>query len=379
MAWESSTDIFGRLDWLNKKTKNLLGRVYALENNTLRIAETTTTTTTTLPPEPPYKVYTALLTQSGGNDEQVISTGTLTIGVSYMINIEPGDSVGFDFTNVGASNNNQGTYFVATGTTPNSWGAEEGNVDILDYNTGAPVVTVLENTIGNIWFTYDSMGTFVINSDGLFTQYKTYITPQICGEDQFAPLIGVVKYDTNSQVYLFAMSSNGAPYDGPISPSFGLYSSIEIRVYPTETSFTLASTEFTNWGSGGGVTANDTLGFTTDGLHDAGTSLYNAFNFVGGKGTDIQTFFNNNDLLTDETAYIFNVTWGAGSSVSSGKVIMGCNGGTNLLIAPINTSNNNWQTPGQSNFDIESVVGTFNFPATFTLYKPITAQGIGWC
>ena len=31
MAWESSTDIFGRLDWLNKKVKNLLGRVYALE------------------------------------------------------------------------------------------------------------------------------------------------------------------------------------------------------------------------------------------------------------------------------------------------------------------------------------------------------------
>ena len=79
----------------------------------------------------PYKVYTALLTQSGDNDEQVINTGTLTIGVTYEIN---DNSPGMDFTNVGAPNNTVGTYFVATGTTPNSWGADEGGPDILNYN-----------------------------------------------------------------------------------------------------------------------------------------------------------------------------------------------------------------------------------------------------
>ena len=109
---------------------------------------------------PKYKVYTALLTQSGGDDVQVINSGDLTIGVTYKINVASNDG---DFTNVGAPNNDGGTYFVATGTTPNSW----GTIGELKYNTGAPVVTVLENTIGNIWFTYGANGLYLIfNSDG---------------------------------------------------------------------------------------------------------------------------------------------------------------------------------------------------------------------
>jgi hypothetical protein len=143
-------------------------------------------------------------------------------------------------------------------------------------------------------------------------------------------------------------------------------------------SFTLSSTDFTDWGYGGGVTPNGTSGFTTDGLYDAGTSLYGPYNFVGNKGTEINAFFNNNGLLTNSTGYIFDVMWGAGSSIPSGKVLMGFYG-TGLRIAPINTSNNNWQTPGQSNFDIESIAGTFNFTATFILYSPTTAQGTSWC
>lgn len=113
----------------------------------------------------PYKVYTALLTQSGGDNYQELSSGDLTIGVTYLINHTVGD-----FSNVGAPNNNADTYFVATGTTPNSWGG--GNVS---YNTGAPVVTVLENTIGNIWFIYEGIGNYSILSDSLFTSNKTTI------------------------------------------------------------------------------------------------------------------------------------------------------------------------------------------------------------
>jgi hypothetical protein len=170
-------------------------------------------------------VYTALLTQSGeSNVLEKVQGDTLVLGTTYYIFINE-DNV--DLTVFGAPNSNEGTSFVCTQV-----GNLPGGVNIsLQYDTGAPVVKVLENTIGNIWFTYDSMGTFVINSDGLFIQGKTYIAPQICGEDQFAPLIGVVKYDSNSQVYLFAMSANGALYDGPISPNFNLYSSIEIKVY----------------------------------------------------------------------------------------------------------------------------------------------------
>lgn len=117
---------------------------------------------------PSYKVYTALLTQSGGDNPLFIGSGEITIGVTYVINKGKGGTG--DFTNVGAPNNNDGTYFVATGTTPNEWGDTE-----LGYNEGAPVVTVLENTIGDIWFIYKTTGNYTANSDALFSLNKTTI------------------------------------------------------------------------------------------------------------------------------------------------------------------------------------------------------------
>jgi hypothetical protein len=123
----------------------------------------------------PYKVYTALLTQSGVNNELGITLGVLTIGVTYTIFQDAGPS-GWDFTNVGAPNNDIGTSFVATGTTPNSWTNAE-----LNYNIGAPVVTVLENTIGNIWFSYGAEGEYYVNSSSLFETGKvcTLVTNNI--------------------------------------------------------------------------------------------------------------------------------------------------------------------------------------------------------
>ena len=115
-----------------------------------------TTTTTAGTVGSSYKVYTALLTQSGGNKFQSISSGPLTIGVTYQIISQGAND---DFTNVGAPNNNLGTYFVATGTTPNYFDGGE-----LEYNIGAPVATVLENTIGNIWFEILYDGAYLIKS-----------------------------------------------------------------------------------------------------------------------------------------------------------------------------------------------------------------------
>jgi hypothetical protein len=134
---------------------------------------------------PKYKVYTALLTQSGGDNPINVGGGDLIIGGSYIITDNSGDP---DFTNVGAPNNDIGTGFVATGTTPNSW----GTAGTLSYDAGAPVAIVLENTIGNIWFTYSSPGVYYINSLSLFTDNKkfingaNFITPiynRIIGED----------------------------------------------------------------------------------------------------------------------------------------------------------------------------------------------------
>jgi hypothetical protein len=118
----------------------------------------------------PYKVYTALLTQTGGDAPTSIYSGELIIGATYTINDNLGS--GWDFTNVGAPNNDLYTSFVATGTTPNSWGIDGQ----LDYNEGAPVATVLENTIGNVWFTYEGIGYYKVNSNVLFINNKTIVS-----------------------------------------------------------------------------------------------------------------------------------------------------------------------------------------------------------
>jgi hypothetical protein len=169
----------------------------------------------------PYKVYTALLTQSGGDNPQFASsdTGTLIIGVTYLIN----DNLGGDFTNVGAPNNNNGTYFVATGTTPNAWG---GGGSTLIFNTGAPVVTVLENTIGNIWFTYNDVGSYVINSNGLFTSNKTTLNINLMGDDLSAEGVCLGAINTNSELTI--TTGNATTQSDNV-----LYWStpIEIRVY----------------------------------------------------------------------------------------------------------------------------------------------------
>lgn len=171
----------------------------------------------------PYKVFTALLTQSGSDTPLNISSGALTIGITYLITNEAG-IVGWDFTNVGAPNNEVGTYFIATGTTPANW-----NNGYLTYNTGAPVATVLENTIGNVWFTYEDVGFYKGVSGGLFLENKTVIFTGVSSLDSIFhsswndedPNNGVFLKTYYSSDFDLGVSSNGVIYNAPI----------EIRVY----------------------------------------------------------------------------------------------------------------------------------------------------
>jgi hypothetical protein len=169
-------------------------------------------------------VYTALLTQSGGDDFDSIAAGNTTIGITYQIN---GSIAGDDFRNIGGplittNGEFQGTYFVATGTTPTNW---SGNT-VLIYNTGAPVVTVLENTIGNIWWTYNSVGTYFANSSGLFIVNKT-LTLVYENSIDVEGAVTQVLFDriSNNQINT-QTGSDGALYDTSI-----INRPIEIRVY----------------------------------------------------------------------------------------------------------------------------------------------------
>jgi hypothetical protein len=113
-----------------------------------------------------YKVFSALITQSGTSNSLSLTSGATTAGVTYRI----ASDIDVDFTNVGAPNNNQGTYFIANGGTPNSWGDDGA----LVYDEGAPIVNILENTLGNIWFNYSDIGLYYIYSESLFTDLKTW-------------------------------------------------------------------------------------------------------------------------------------------------------------------------------------------------------------
>jgi len=169
-----------------------------------------------------YKVFTALLTQSGGENIQYYDEGTITIGVTYLITANaPGELGEGDFTNVGAPNNLVGTRFMATGTTPNSW----GTFSELEYNEGAPIATVLENTIGNIWFGYTDVGYYdILSIDNLFIEDKTFVLFGTYVDPEARIIYASILNNTN--IINIGNTSNTGLIDGAL-----LNTPIEIRVY----------------------------------------------------------------------------------------------------------------------------------------------------
>lgn len=128
-----------------------------------------TITNTVEPYVAPYTVFTALVSQTGGSNPVTIGgEAPILLGVTYYI-VDNSNAV--DLTAFGAPNSNAGTYFICTtaGTLP-----PDPSI-VLEYNNGAPTATVLENTIGNIWFEYSGEGVYYIISDSQFTLDKTFI------------------------------------------------------------------------------------------------------------------------------------------------------------------------------------------------------------
>jgi len=166
----------------------------------------------------PYKVYTALLTQNGGSVPSAISSGNVTKGVTYMILGDLGD-----YSNVGAPNNNDGTFFVAINNeVPITFGDSE-----LEYNTGAPVVTVLENTIGNIWFIFYNDGWYNINSTSLFTENKTFVFFGSVGDSDLSAGYTSRNFITDSNIIgISSFVNTNTNLNGLLDKT-----SLEIRVY----------------------------------------------------------------------------------------------------------------------------------------------------
>lgn len=160
-----------------------------------------------------------------------------------------------------------------------------------------------------------------------------------------------------------------------------------ITVTASSNSFTINSSDLSN---GQAIYQNTTALGTNgvDGFENTGAENwlgegYSSYNLSPGLVAAISAAYNTVGLATNSSiGYLWNVTWGAGSTIASGVVKFGFyDGGGNpasayILIQAIDTANTNYQNPNNNNGT--SLVGTFLFPATFTIYDPLTNKS-NWC
>jgi hypothetical protein len=154
--------------------------------------------------------------------------------------------------------------------------------------------------------------------------------------------------------------------------------------------FTLRSTDFTNTNVGGYITSNGNTGFTTTGQSGPGEAVWVPILSLNAGGSpaklaEVRAFWASNGLNPNTNSYMFNVTWGPSSTLSSGVVIMGLYdyGDTNVVLnmGVVDTTDPVWQTPNTGYYDgpIYTLAGTWNLPATFTLITPLITEGNHWC
>jgi hypothetical protein len=129
-----------------------------------------------------------------------------------------------------------------------------------------------------------------------------------------------------------------------------------------------------NFGDSNYASANGTAGFTVAQQID---NLW--FGVYGNLNTysDIEIAFNSVGAASNFNGYIFDVKWGAGSTYSNGIAKVSYNSGNHqFTVTSVDSSNSTYQQSGTNNG--YNLVGTFNFPATFTFVRPlITKQD--WC
>jgi hypothetical protein len=129
-----------------------------------------------------------------------------------------------------------------------------------------------------------------------------------------------------------------------------------------------------NVGNSNYASANGTAGYTTAVQVD---NLY--FGVYGNLNTysDIETAFASIGAPMNYNGYIFKVQWGAGSTYSDGLAKLSYNSTYHqMTVSAIDPYDKRYLE--QNNNQGSNLVGTFNFPATFTFVSPlITKQD--WC
>ena len=156
----------------------------------------------------------------------------------------------------------------------------------------------------------------------------------------------------------------------------------------TATGFTVYSSDFNTVNTGYGCEGDNT-GFSIGGPYKSGQAFYQA-NFdinTGGniaKADQIAAYFAANGLTINNNSYLFNISYGPGSTVSSGIAVVSfyyySNAAVWLNIGTVDTSIPGWDTPGTDPFNsLTALNGTFYLPFTFSVYNPITQDPSDWC
>ena len=225
---------------------------------------------------------------------------------------------------------------------------------------------------------------------GANEQVGYVIAVPVSGNTQPTPVSGVtasvgfyrsVDLSDNSFIELtnnlFNQSFTGASDASNWLSSNGYWNS-----YGNLASFTINPSDFTN----GGAIYQATLAVGTNGVDGfvntaAQGNFYEGYYGFGLTPSAVNSISTAVSLAgidpNNSTGYIWSVTWGAGSSISSGYVKFGFDAGGGFFdIQTVDPADADWQIPGVSNGT--TLAGTFLFPATFTQYLPLTYKG-GWC
>jgi hypothetical protein len=159
---------------------------------------------------------------------------------------------------------------------------------------------------------------------------------------------------------------------------------------PPSASFTITSSDFANYGfnsSGApdyyGSRATGTGGFTSTVGGSYNGLYYNYYELHTPQGSISSTI--DSAFLAAGAAFnnygydgsIWNVTWGAGSTVINGVARLAwTDSSTRLFISPVDTSDTRYLSGDGYSLPL---AGTFNLPATFTIRNPLITDTTGWC
>jgi hypothetical protein len=260
---------------------------------------------------------------------------------------------------------------------------------VLYAGVGGSYTDVIGPTLStNTWYfvsmTFnDTTNTMKLYVNGSLVNSNTNVTTQYNAQDTYIgshfTITNVSFWDGEiAQVYMYNNEQSAAEV-------LHLYNATK-QTY--ENSFTITSADFVNNYLGYGCEGDNT-GFNIGGSHGAGEAFYgpifsqnNGGNPV--KGNEILNYFNGNGLSVNNNAYMFNVTWGPGSSVSSGVVVMTCYynniDSAWVNIGTVDTTIPGWDVPGTNIYSVvRAQEGTFTLPATFSLYIPKIQDNDSWC